>query len=106
MAQRKVKVQHNLTQSAALTCIKGLLPALQQEFGDKIRDLEHGWNDMEGKFSFETMGGKVSGTVTVAATDVTVIVDLPFVVNATFGKKIESELKTRAQAALDSCVAA
>ena len=73
-----VCVQHHLTQGEAASRIRNLIGELKQKFGERIQNLQETWSGNGGTFSFETMGFKLSGTLSVGPSEVQIDGSLPF----------------------------
>ncbi len=78
MPKMNVRVQHHLPQAEAALRIKNLIGELKQKFGNRIQNLQETWNGNGGTFSFETMGFKLSGTLSVDPSEVQIEGSLPF----------------------------
>lgn len=78
MPKMNVRVPHHLTQAEAASRIKNLIGELKQKFGDRIQNLQESWSGSGGTFSFETIGFKLSGTLSVGPSEVQIEGSLPF----------------------------
>lgn len=78
MPKMNVRVPHHLTETEATSRIKKLIGELKQKFGDRIQNLQEAWSGTGGTFSFETMGFKLSGTLSVSPSEVQIDGSLPF----------------------------
>src|SRR3989344_7888133 len=78
MALLHISVPHELAQKEAATRLRNLLTELKDKSSGKITDLQESWSGDQSKFSFNTMGFLVSGTLTVRESDVVLDGNIPF----------------------------
>lgn len=95
MATLNIKIPHKLTQDEALKRIKTLLSDTKEKYGDVIKDVEEKWKDTKGEFSFSVQGYKISGTILVTSSEVTLTGELPWALSL-FKGKIEKIITERA----------
>ena len=99
MACLNISVQHQLLQADALRRVQMLLREVQKEFAGKISNLSESWSENRCRFSFTTPVGQASGTITVGAVSVDLVVNLPLLAGP-FKGKIEAAIRQRAKALL------
>ena|ERR1700674_2223152 len=87
-----VPVSHRLSQDEALRRIQTAVAQAKTQYSDKIDDLQESWNGYVGAFQISAQNQKVSGTVMVNPTDVTVQTTLPFLL-VVFKPMIESRMR-------------
>ena len=78
MPSIKFSVAHQLSVEEASRRLKNTISDLKKQFGDRIQNLKESWTDNEGRYSFESMGFRVSGGMVVREKAVDFFGDLPF----------------------------
>ncbi len=92
MAQLIMDVPHQLGPEEALQRLRDKLESVRGQFGGQVSDLQEEWRDNELAFAFSAVGMKIAGTVSVAASHVTVAAELPFAA-ALFKGLIEQRIR-------------
>jgi hypothetical protein len=92
MPQIKFSVPHQLSVLEASNRLKNAITDLKAKFGDRIQNLSESWNSNEGRYSFEVMGFRVAGEITVSGNSVEFSGNVPISV-LPFKSVIESTAK-------------
>ena len=89
-----MSVPHNLLPEEAMRRIKNVIRELQNQYSDKISNVQESWTGNSGNFSFDVMGFSLSGTLDV--TPKTVELDGKIPMSAMLFKgKIESLIREK-----------
>jgi hypothetical protein len=99
MATIKMSVDHDLSETEALTRIKKLLGETRKQYRDMISDLEETWKGNKGTFSFSAKGYTIAGTIVVVSGKVLLEGEVPWALSLMRGK-IEKIIKDRAKTLL------
>jgi len=92
MSDSIVSVSHGLTQEEAVRRIQAAVAEAREQYAERINELSESWNGYAGEFVVSAMGQKVSGTIAVNPSEVTVQTKLPFLAMG-FKPMIESGLR-------------
>jgi putative polyhydroxyalkanoate system protein len=93
----KVSREHGVTKEEAKRKLDGFLKEMLQQYGSQVPEHSHEWASDTMKFSGKASGVRLSGTVEVTDTTVTVEVDLPLL-----ARIFETQVRGRSQEALDT----
>ncbi len=96
MPKIELNIQHNLSQSEALSRIQRFLPELKVQHSEKISDLEESWSDNTVVFKFKISGFKVSGNLVAEEHQIIIRGDLPLFATM-FSSTIESTIRKHAE---------
>jgi hypothetical protein len=96
MPKLVLNIPHALSKQEALSRIQHFLPQLKAQHSDKISDLYESWSGNTGTFKFKISGFKVSGSIVVDDTVVTITGDLPLLA-LPFKSQIESTIIQQAE---------
>ncbi|MBA3550702.1 polyhydroxyalkanoic acid system family protein [Patescibacteria group bacterium] len=96
MATINLELQHSLTEQEALKRIKKLSTEIQDQYGDKMSEVNESWKGNKGAFSFSTKGYNISGTIEVKKYTILIHGDIPWSLGL-FKGKIEKTIRDRAQ---------
>src|SRR5262245_26443607 len=92
MPSVKFTVSHQLSVEEASRRLKNAISDLKTQLGDRVKNLKESWSGNEGKYSFEMMGFRVSGQMTIRERAVDFFGEFPFAA-LPFKGKIESQAK-------------
>ncbi len=97
----RIEHKHNLTNEEVYRRLQGLLSDLQEQYADKIKNLQSQWNqdNTQMDFSVEIMGFRSQGRVYLLDKKVILEGNLPLMARM-FSGKIESMIKARLEALL------
>lgn len=95
MPKLEVTVPHKLTEQEALARLKNMISDLQKQFAGTVTNVQENWNGNLNHFSFQLMGYKVAGTLSVGPSEIALNSDLPFAA-IPFRGKIESSIREKA----------
>ncbi|MBI2642453.1 MAG: polyhydroxyalkanoic acid system family protein [Candidatus Wildermuthbacteria bacterium] len=99
MPKLKVVLPHRLSQEEVLRRIRDLLPQVQRKYEGDVSGLSQRWEGNTGIFSFQSIGGKVSGTLTIRSAEVELSANLPFAAHFIKGR-IERTITEQAKVLL------
>ncbi len=99
MPRISITVPHELGQAEASSRLQGFTNKIKEKYADQIKDLEEEIGENSGRFSFKTMGAKISGDIAISDSEVNLNCDMPFVL-AMFKGRIESEMRTQLERVL------
>jgi predicted metal-dependent hydrolase len=87
-----ITVPHKLTTDEALRRLQGFVEKLKQQYANMLTESNEKWEGNNGKFNYTIMGNKVSGTVNISPSEVTLNANLPMMAFP-FKSKIEAAVR-------------
>ncbi len=94
-----MSVPHQLPPEEALRRIQSLLGDLKQQYGDQVKDLSESWDGNNGEFSLTAMNLRISGTLAVLPTEVTLNGNIAFAA-VPFKRQIQQLIRDQAETLL------
>jgi hypothetical protein len=96
MPKFNVNVPHSLSQQEARSRLERFAEMLEKKFQNQVSELHQSWEDDTLNFRFKTYGIPLSGGITVNASELNCIGELPFSAMV-FRGKIESAIREELQ---------